>query len=64
MNGFKITLILCWFLSVMVFSGAQSASASSIDSADIENFMDKAIQAKMKEGKIIKKSVRARLLTL
>ena len=52
MNGFKITLILCWFLSVMVFSGAQSASASLIDSADIENFMDKAIQAKMKEQHI------------
>ena len=52
MNRFKMTLIVCWFLSFIFFSATQSASANSIDSADIEFFMDKMIQEKMKEQHI------------
>ena len=52
MNWIKV-LFVCCFASLLVFSGTgTTASASLIDSADIENFMDKAIQAKMKEQHI------------
>ena len=52
MNKFKMALIVCWLLNFIFFSGTESASANSIDSADIEIFMDKMMQEKMKEQHI------------
>ena len=52
MHRFKMILIFCWFLSIIFFSVTQSASANSIDSADVESFIDKMIQEKMKEQQI------------
>lgn len=49
MKWFKVLLTVCCFTSLTVFSGTETASASSIGSADIETFMDRAIQEKMEE---------------